>query len=142
MPTRSYRPITEKRAKSLRHAMTPDERHLWYDYLRTCPWKFQRQKAIGIYIVDFICYEAHLIIELDGGQHNDEDAYRHDEARTKYLEAQGLRVLRFSNRDVRSHFDSICALIEQALENPAVHGHITSDAVFISDTLPRKRTFE
>ena len=132
MPARSYRPITEKRAKALRHAMTPDERHLWYDYLRTCPWKFQRQKPIGVYIVDFICYEAHLIIELDGEQHNDADAYRHDEARTKDLEAQGFRVLRFSNRDVRSHFDSICTFIAQAVTNSAICGRITHDTVFPS----------
>ncbi len=142
MPTRSYRPITEKRAKTLRHAMTPDERHLWYDYLRTCPWKFQRQKAIGMYIVDFICYEERLIIELDGEQHDDEESYRHDEVRTKYLEAQGFRVLRFSNRDIRSHFDSICAFVEHAMENPAIHGRVTSHTVSIPDPSARKRTSE
>ena len=130
MNTRSYRPIAQRRAKTLRRSMTPDERHLWYDYLRTCPWKFQRQKAIGIYIVDFVCYQAHLIIELDGEQHNDTTAYQHDEKRTKYLEEQDFRILRFSNRDVRSHFDSICAWIERAIVNSHIHGRITSDFVF------------
>jgi len=60
-----YTSFAAHRAKSLRHNMTPPERHLWYDYLRTCKWKFQRQKPIGPYIVDFICYEHRLILELD-----------------------------------------------------------------------------
>ena len=128
MASRSYRPITERRARVLRKMMTPAERHLWYDYLRGCPWKFQRQKPIGLYVADFICYDAHLIIELDGDSHSGDEAYLHDERRTKYLNEQGFRVLRFTNRDVHAHFDSVCAFIEQAVKNPNIEGRVGSDS--------------
>ena len=68
---RSYNPRNIPLPRQLRRNMTPWERKLWYEYLRTCPVRFQRQKAIGEYIADFYCAKAHLIIELDGSQHYD-----------------------------------------------------------------------
>ena len=59
----------ETRAQELRRNMTRQEKHLWYDFLRSYPIKFYRQRPIGNYIVDFYCSEAHLVIELDGNQH-------------------------------------------------------------------------
>ncbi len=53
-------------ARVLRKTMTPQERHLWYDYLRTCPFRFVRQKIVGPYILDFYCHSARLAIELMG----------------------------------------------------------------------------
>lgn len=111
----------------MRRNMTADERHLWHDYLKDCPAKFQRQKAIGRYIVDFVCFSAQLIIELDGEQHSGEDAYAHDEKRTRELQSRGFRVLRFRNHDVRTHFEGICATIERALTDASVHGRMSSD---------------
>lgn len=124
-----YTSFAARRAKSLRHSMTPPERHLWYDYLRTSPWKFQRQKPIGPYIVDFICYEHRLILELDGESHADDDAYNHDERRDSYLRKQGFRVLRLTNRDIQHHFQDVCKLIEQATANPQIQGRISSDTM-------------
>ena len=123
-----YTSFARMRAKELRHNMTPAERHLWYDYLRGCPWKFQRQKAIGPYIVDFVCFSVRLILELDGNSHDD-GAYDHDERRTKYLEHANFRILRLSNRDIRNHFNDVCNLIERAINDPRVQGRISSDAV-------------
>ena len=56
-------------ARNLRKNMTAQERHLWYDFLRYCTPRFRRQELLGDYIVDFFCYDARLIIELDGSQH-------------------------------------------------------------------------
>ena len=58
-----------RNAQTLRKNMTKEERHLWYDYLRSYPIRFQRQKVLGKYIADFYCAEAKLVIELDGSQH-------------------------------------------------------------------------
>ena len=60
-------------AKELRNNMTKEERHLWYDFLRSYPVRFSRQKVLGNYIVDFYSAEAKLVIELDGSQHYDQD---------------------------------------------------------------------
>lgn len=72
-------------AKALRKNMTPWERKLWYDFLRTYPVRFQRQKAIGNYIVDFYCAKAGLVIELDGGGHYTPQQSEKDLIRTKKL---------------------------------------------------------
>ena len=81
-------------AKALRKNMTPWERHLWYDFLRGYPVRFQRQKSIGNYIVDFYCAKAKLIVELDGGGHYSAEQAEKDAVRTKTLEAMDLSVLR------------------------------------------------
>ena len=73
-------------AKSLRKNMTPWERKLWYNYLRHYNVRFQRQKAIGDYIVDFYCAKARLIIELDGGGHYTTEQQEKDKIRTEYLQ--------------------------------------------------------
>ena len=80
--------------------MTKEERHLWYDFLRTYPVKFYKQRRIGNYIADFYCKEAGLIIELDGGQHYDEAGMKSDQERTAVLESYGLTVIRFTNLDI------------------------------------------
>ena len=70
-------------AKNLRINMTPWERKLWYEFLREYPMKFQRQKSIGNYIVDFYCARVKLVIELDGGRHYTYEQIKSDEFRTK-----------------------------------------------------------
>lgn len=69
---KNYNKDNIKLAKNLRKNLTPWERKLWYDFLRTYPVRFQRQKTISNYIVDFYCARARLIIELDGGGHYEE----------------------------------------------------------------------
>jgi very-short-patch-repair endonuclease len=94
-------------ARMLREAMTDAERALWYRLRakRLLGWKFRRQQPIGNYIVDFVCHEAKLVIELDGGQHVERaDA---DARRTAWLESQGFRVLRFWNDAVLKETDAV-----------------------------------
>lgn len=100
------------RAKTLRTFATPQEKRLWYDFLAHHSVRFQRQKTIGCFIVDFYCHKARLVIELDGSQHYSPEAMQYDAQRTAALEARQLEVLRFTNRDIEQHFPSVCNLIE------------------------------
>lgn len=95
------------RAKSLRSHQTDAEQRLWY-HLRAHRFmglKFKRQKPIGPYIVDFVCFEPRLVIELDGGQHADQTTY--DRKRDAYLQAQGFAVLRFWNNQALTETDAV-----------------------------------
>ena len=115
MATIYYRPKNKPLAQELRREMTRHERHLWYDCLKQLPLTVKRQKQFGNYIVDFYCANQKLIIELDGSQHYDPDAAAYDAARDDYLRSLGLRVLRFSNADVDTHFDAVCQTIWREL---------------------------
>ena len=103
-------------AKNLRKNMTKEERHLWYDFLRSYPVKFLRQKILGKYIVDFYCAEAKLIVELDGSQHYEEKGMEYDAERTNYLEQYGIRVLRIPNNEVSQNFRGVCEYIDLAVK--------------------------
>ena len=103
-------------ARTLRKNMTKEERHLWYDFLRSYPVKFLRQKILGKYIVDFYCAEAKLIVELDGSQHYEEKEKERDAERTTYLEQYGVRVLRIPNNEVNQNFSGVCEYIELAVK--------------------------
>lgn len=105
-----------KRAKQLRKDATPQENHLWYDFLRDYPVRFQRQKPIGSFIADFYCFKANLVIEIDGSQHYEEQGLAYDEERTAVLESCGLRVIRFSNADVNRNFSGVCTSIDVAVK--------------------------
>jgi len=106
-----------RRSQDLRKQMTKEERHLWYDFLKTYPVQFKRQYSIGIYIVDFYCYKAGLVLELDGTQHCEPSAVEYDRKRTAYLQKQGLYVLRISNRDIMGQFRSVCEMIDTAVRD-------------------------
>ena len=106
-----------RNSQKLRKNMTKEERHLWYDFLKTYPIQFKRQYPVGCYIVDFYCYQAKLVAELDGSQHCEPSAIEHDRKRTEYLQQQGLYVLRISNRDVTSQFRSVCETIDTAVRD-------------------------
>jgi very-short-patch-repair endonuclease len=97
--------------------MTDAEQKLWHNIRRrqinNC--RFRRQQIIDLYIVDFVCLENRLIIEVDGSQHN-EDV---DKKRTKYLEGQGFKIVRFWNNDVLQNIESVLQRIyELTLTNP------------------------
>ncbi len=99
--------LTEN-AKALRRNMTKQERHLWYDFLKTLPLTIHRQKVLGNYIVDFYCAEAKLVIELDGSQHFMDSGREYDRERDDYLSSLDLTVKRYSNADIDHDFDSVC----------------------------------
>jgi len=103
-------------AKALRKNMTPWERKLWYDFLRDYPVRFQRQKALGNYIVDFYCAKARLVIELDGGGHYTTEQSEKDKNRTKELMAMNLTVLRICNLDIDRNFSGVCEYIDLAVK--------------------------
>ncbi len=104
------------RAKELRKHATPQENHLWYDFLRSYPVRFQRQKAIDSFIADFYCHAAKLVVEIDGSQHYEPEGQAYDEARTAVLQKYGLEVLRFSNRDINTDFDAVCERIDDIVK--------------------------
>ena len=97
--------------------MTKEERHLWYDFLKDCSFKFYKQKIVGNYILDFYCEKAKLVIELDGSQHYEEKGQKYDHIRTEYLQSLGIQVLRFSNTDIQYNFRGVCEAILCALED-------------------------
>ena len=102
-------------AKQLRKEMTKEERHLWYDFLRSYPVRFSRQKVLGKYIVDFYSAEAKLVIELDGSQHYENDNISKDAERMAFLESNGLKVIRIPNNEVNTNFRSVCEYIDAAV---------------------------
>src|SRR5262245_46221821 len=101
-------------AKELRHDMTDAERRLWY-HLRAHRFgglKFKRQVPVGDYIVDFLCFEHRLIIEVDGGQHAESIEDHH---RDEWLKSEGYKVLRFWNSDVLRGTNSVLEKIAKAV---------------------------
>ena len=95
--------------------MTPWERKLWYEFLRDYPVRFQRQKPIGDYIVDFYCAKARFIIELDGSQHYNKSDMIKDKIRTEKLEGFNLTVLRIPNNEIDENFAEICDYIDDCV---------------------------
>ena len=103
-------------ARTLRRSMTDAEKKLWWE-LRdrgVNKFKFRRQHPVGRYIADFCCLEARLIIEVDGGQHREEQR-GHDDERTAWLTAECFRVVRFWNHEVLEDVDSVCEAVFRAL---------------------------
>ena len=103
-------------ARVLRRNMTRQERHLWYDFLRHYPTKVYKQRIIENFIADFYCHGARLVIELDGSQHYTEQGKKQDEKRTETFEKYGIRVLRFSNRDIDENFNGVCCMIDKTIQ--------------------------
>ena len=99
-------------ARRLRREMTPHERKLWYLFLQKYPVKFYKQRIIDKYIVDFYCASAKLVIELDGTQHYEDHGVASDAERTKVLESFGLKVIRYSNREIDREFPAVCEQID------------------------------
>ena len=95
-------------ARKLRKDMTKEERHLWYDCLKTLPVTVHRQKVLGNYIVDFYIASAKLVIELDGSQHYENVGRQKDAIRDAYLKDIGCSVLRYSNADINQRFKTVC----------------------------------
>jgi len=109
------KPGTTGNARSLRSDMSLAEYRLWQAIRgrQLEGFRFRRQHPIGPYIADFACVDKSVVIELDGGQHQDQVAY--DERRTAYLESQGSTVLRFWNNDVMNNLDGVLARVVEVL---------------------------
>ena len=108
-------------AKELRRNMTKEERHLWYDFLRSYSVKFSRQKILGKYIVDFYSADARVVIELDGAQHRTEENEQYDAERTAFLEGYSLTVVRIPNEAINKDFHRICVYIDNCVKQSLSH---------------------
>ena len=112
-----YNPELKENARALRSGMTDCEQRLWSRLRRkqVLGVQFYRQKPIGDYIVDFYAPRASLVVEVDGSQHLEPAQIDHDRRRTAFLESQGLRVLRFDNRQVLQELDGVMEAIYRAV---------------------------
>jgi very-short-patch-repair endonuclease len=101
--------------KLLRKQGTPAERILWQKLRnkQLTGVKFRRQQSLGTYIVDFVCFEKKLIIEIDGGQHNQDRIAIQDETRTTWLNSQGFQVIRFWNNEVIDNYEGVLDRIRE-----------------------------
>ena len=104
-----------KNAQNLRKNMTPEEKHLWYDFLKSLPLTVRRQHNIENYIVDFYIAEKKIVIEVDGVQHLTEENKEADEKRDADLALWGIRVLRYSNDSIRKSFTAVASDILKQL---------------------------
>jgi very-short-patch-repair endonuclease len=100
--------------------MTDDERRLWAVLRRKqlAGYRFRRQHPMGPYVADFFCASAKLIVELDGGQHSEDDQMQRDEMRTRWLASRGYRVLRIWNNELKQRPNDIVDMIVDALQHP------------------------
>ncbi len=104
------------RAKELRRELTPQERHLWYDFLRHYPVKVYKQRIIDSFIADFYCASARLVIEVDGSQHFTPEGLLRDAARTEIIERYNLLVVRYTNHEIDTQFEAVCNQIMHLIE--------------------------
>ena len=105
-----------EKARKLRREMTPHERKLWYLFLWKYPVKIYKQRIIDKYIVDFYCASAKLVIEIDGSQHYEEQGKTYDKERSAVLDSYGLKVIRYSNREIDREFSAVCEQIDQIIK--------------------------
>ncbi len=112
-----YNSCNVKFARKLRKSMTPWENKLWYQFLRGYEVRFQRQKVIQNYVVDFFCTKALLAVELDGGEHYNPQKEQQDKIRAENLAAQNIMLIRFSNLDVDNNFYAVCPEIDRVVKD-------------------------
>jgi very-short-patch-repair endonuclease len=114
--------MASARARELRRNTTEAERRLWYQLRRRQidGHRFRRQVPLGPFVVDFACLSARLVIELDGGQHNEDANIARDAERTAWLNAQGFRVIRFWNVDVFQAIEGVWEIISAALKESGI----------------------
>ena len=103
-------------ARHLRKNMTPEEKHLWYDFLKKLPLTVKRQHNIENYIVDFYIADKKIVIELDGMQHGLPEQSRSDQKRDQTLADWKITVLRYTNNDIRNNFNGVVCDILKKLE--------------------------
>jgi len=114
-------PILKERRKELRNRLTETERILWtmLKGQKLSGRKFRRQYSIGYYIVDFYCFSERLVIELDGSQHYTIEGIAKDKERDEHMNLLGIKVLRFTNEEVKNNLTSVLKRIEDNfISNP------------------------
>jgi very-short-patch-repair endonuclease len=111
--------MTSGRARQLRRNQTDAERQLWFRLRdrQLAGHKFRRQVALGTFVVDFLCFDARIVVELDGGQHGDSKQQASDHARTTWLASQGYRILRFWNHEILDNMEGVLVTITEALHD-------------------------
>ena len=107
-------------ARILRKTMTPEEKHLWYDFLKRLPFNTRRQHNIENFIVDFYIAEKKIVIEVDGRQHLLPEHKEADKQRDDALMAWGISVLRYSNDSIRTNFNTV---VEDVLQHLGLSIH-------------------
>ena len=95
-------------SRKLRKNMTREEKHLWYDFLKKMPCTVNRQKNIGNFIVDFFISKYRIVIEVDGRQHKMPEHEKADKERDSELSMLGIKVLRYTNKDINCRFNEVC----------------------------------
>jgi 2-methylaconitate isomerase len=120
------------RARSLRQNQTDSEQRIWSKLRgrRFDGFKFRRQVPLGRYIVDFVCFDRRVILELDGGQHGEQETKKYDAERTAWLESQSFRVVRIWNHEVWEDEDAVEEFLWQRLHDmaePNAHQPLTPD---------------
>ena len=111
-----YNQELTKFAKELRKNMTPEEKHLWYDFLKLLPMTVKRQYVVGNYILDFFIPSVNIAIELDGSQHYEPDAREADEKRDSVLASLGISVIRYSNSQINKNFNGVITDIMRVIQ--------------------------
>ena len=111
-----YNTELKDRSRQLRKNMTRQERHLWYDFLRDYPIKIYRQRSIDRFIADFYCSRAHIVIEVDGGQHYESNGLARDAERSAIIQNYNLAVVRVSNSEVDQNFFGVCEFIDRRIK--------------------------
>jgi len=109
---KKLKPISQK----LRKEMTPEEKHLWYDFLKLLPITVHRQKTIGNYIADFYISNRNIVIELDGSQHGRTENREADIQRDNDFRMLGITVLRYRNEHIHNNYEQVCRDILRHLE--------------------------
>ena len=107
------------KAKVLRKNQTTQEQKLW-SLLRNRSFhnlKFKRQYPIGSYIVDFICLEKNIVIEIDGGQHNTDENIKYDNKRNEFLNSKGFKVIRFWNNEIDKNLEGVYLKLQKEILN-------------------------
>ncbi len=102
-----YNKDYKRNSQLLRKDMTPEEKHLWYDFLKKLPVDVKRQKVIENYIVDFYIPSSKIVIEIDGAQHYELGHRKMDSERDLRLNELGITVLRYTNFDIRKRFEGV-----------------------------------
>ena len=103
-------------ARDLSKRMTKQERHLWYDFLKSYEYQFYRQRIIDRFIADFYCPAAKLVVELDGGQHYTEKKMLDDEHRSLIINQYGIHVVRIPNNEIDNNFYNVCTYLDSIIK--------------------------
>lgn len=103
-------------AKGLRKNMTPQEKKVWYQFLRSYPVAVYKQRIIESFVADFYCASAGLVIEIDGSQHYTAQGAAYDEERSLVMQRYGIKTIRFSNYEVDYCFEQVCQSIDSEIK--------------------------